>query len=206
MKLVDTSKAWYVVRTNIRCEDKAASNIRQAGFDVYLPKYRVEKWNKRRNTFREHERMLMPGYLFVGMRDEKVKHFGFVRACEGVERFLEYRGNPLRCPPDDIASIQGAEMDLVFDDTRAARIHRKEEAATYKATVKMKFPKGSEVMVDDGPFKSPSQAMSAPSWRFSGASRAWNSSPSRYPQQNAGSWSTWPLDIIVSDPLQISHR
>ena len=39
---IDTSKAWYVVRTNIKCEEKASANIRAAGFDVYLPRSRVE--------------------------------------------------------------------------------------------------------------------------------------------------------------------
>jgi transcription antitermination factor NusG len=153
MKPVDPDKVWYVVRSNIQCEAKAAENIRLAGFDVYYPRQRIEKKHRRNNTYLVKERPLMVSYIFVGMpRDEKLRHFGFVRACEGVERFLEYEGKPIPVSGKDVQAIYLAEVDMRFDDTRAARIHRKEEAATLKATIEMKYQQGNEFAIVAGPF------------------------------------------------------
>jgi transcription termination/antitermination protein NusG len=155
MKAIDPDKVWYVVRSNIQCEAKAAENIRLAGFDVYFPRQRIEKKHRRNNTYLVKERPLMVSYLFVGMsKDKKMQHFGFVRACEGVERFLEYEGKPIPVPGSDVQAIYLAEIDMKFDDTRAARIHRKEEAKTVKATLEMKYAKGNRFAVTDGPFAS----------------------------------------------------
>lgn len=148
---IDKSKLWYVVRANIKAEMKAAENIRLAGFDVYLPRQRYEIKHRRTNTYTVKERPLMMRYLFVGMSHDAL-HFGFVRSCEGVERFLEVEGRPLRVRPKDVDAILDAEIDMRFDDTRAARIHRKEEARTRKETVRMKFTPGTQVTITDGPF------------------------------------------------------
>lgn len=155
MKPIDPDKVWYVVRTNIQCEAKASDNIRLAGFDVYFPRQRIEKKHRRNNTYLVKERPLMVSYIFVGMSaDKKMQHFGFVRACEGVERFLEYQGKPIPVHGEDVQAIYLAEVDMRFDDTRAARIHRKEEARTKKDTIKMTFRQGLDVDVLEGPFAS----------------------------------------------------
>jgi transcriptional antiterminator NusG len=135
---IDTSKAWYVVRTNIKCEEKATANIRAAGFDVYLPRSRVEKWNKRTNTYTTIERPLLLRYLFVGMNAEK--HFGKVRACEGVEAFIECQGWPIPVSGELVAAIFDDEIDMKYDDTRAARKHHGE-------SLDRDFPAGARVLV-----------------------------------------------------------
>lgn len=148
---IDKSKLWYVVRANIKCETKASENIRLAGFEVYLPMQRYEIKHRRTNTYEVKERPLMMRYLFVGMKHDAL-HFGFVLSCEGVERFLEVEGRPLRVRSKDVDAILDAEIDMRFDDTRAARIHRKEEARTRKETVRMRFTPGTKVTIMDGPF------------------------------------------------------
>lgn len=148
---IDDQKLWYVVRANVKCEMKAAENIEQAGFDVYLPKQRYEIKHRRTNTYSVKERPLMMRYLFVGMAHD-AQHFGFVRNCEGVERFLEVEGRPIRVLHKHVDAILNAEIDQRFDDTRAARIHRKEEARTVKETVRMKFQPGTMVDIVEGPF------------------------------------------------------
>lgn len=151
---IDKTKAWFVVRTNIKCEEKAANNIRVAGFDVYFPRQRIEKRNKRTNTYREFERPLMMRYIFVGFHRHN-QAFGFVRNCDGVERILgDQENHPIGIPAGLVAEILDAETNMEFDDTRAARIHREEEARTKKATVAMKFKRGKKIMVTDGPFSS----------------------------------------------------
>jgi transcriptional antiterminator NusG len=42
---IDKDRHWYVVRTNVKAEDKASANIRKAGYDVYYPRRRVEVKN-----------------------------------------------------------------------------------------------------------------------------------------------------------------
>lgn len=148
---IDPTKHWFVVRANIKCEDKAAENIRAAGFDVYLPRQRYEIINRRNHTRVEKVRPLMMRYLFVGLNPDAL-HFGFVRACEGVERFLEIQGRPLRVGANDVDLILDAEINMRFDDTKAARIHRKEEARTAKETIRMKFQPGTDVKITEGVF------------------------------------------------------
>lgn len=154
---IDPDKTWFVVRTNIKCEAKAAMNLHKSRCcDVYYPRMRVEKRNKRTNTYREHEAPLMMRYLFIGMpADKRLQHFGFVRACEGVESILGDQGNhPIPVPHSLVEAIFTAEIDMQYDDTRAARIHRKEEAKSRKKTAEMRFPKGTEVRITDGVFAS----------------------------------------------------
>lgn len=151
---IDRSKLWYVARTNIKCEEKAADNLRKAGFDYYLPRQRVEIVNKRTHTVRTIERPLMLRYLFVGL-DRSNLAFGFVRACEGVERILgDMDEHPIPVPAGMVEEIFLAETDLRFDDTRAARIHRREEARTKKENVARTFRRGRKVRALDGPFSS----------------------------------------------------
>jgi transcriptional antiterminator NusG len=64
--LIDKDKHWYVVRTNVKAEDKASANIRKAGYDVYYPRRRVEVKNKRTHTYTTRETPLMPRDVFVG--------------------------------------------------------------------------------------------------------------------------------------------
>jgi transcriptional antiterminator NusG len=150
---IDLDKDWYVVRSNIKCEEKAAANLSAAGFDVYFPRQRVEVKHKRTNTILTKERPLMMRYLFVGLQRSNAP-FGFVRACEGVESILGVNGTPVKVPATLVDSILMAEINLEFDDTREARIARKEEARTRKETIAMKFRKGLSVLIVDGPFAS----------------------------------------------------
>ena len=151
MKPISKDKPWFVVQCNIKCEAKAAANLRQVGYEVYFPRQRIERKNKRTNVIHEIERPLLMRYIFVAVPRYD---FGFVRACEGVESLLGVNGLPLRVPARDVEALWLAEIDMQFDDTRAARIHRKEEAKTRKESVAMKFRAGLSVHIEDGPFKS----------------------------------------------------
>lgn len=152
MKLIDSSRTWFVARSKVRQEDRAYKAIQRAGFDVYLPIMKVEKKHRRTNTYSVIEKPLMTGYLFVGFASF-AKHFEMVRKCDGVLDFLKGMDGPLPFPTKDVIEIQCAEIDMRFDNTRAARIHRGEEEKTRKLTIRKQFAKGSDVMVSDS--KSP---------------------------------------------------
>lgn len=145
--------AWYVVRTNIKCEDKAERNLRRAGFKTYSPLARIERFNKRRKVWVESELRLMPRYLFV--ETEGVVPWYVLRACEGVESVLGAEGRPCRLYDAEerkLRDVMEAEADLQFDTTRAAMIRRGEIGKNKRDTVRMRFPTGSSIKITDGPF------------------------------------------------------
>ncbi|WP_455296442.1 transcription termination/antitermination protein NusG [Brucella pituitosa] len=148
---ISKDKDWYVIRTNIKCEEKASNNLRLAGYEAYLPRRRVEFLHKRTKTRVVRESALMSRYLFVAQPRQNADWFK-LRRCEGVERVLECGGSYVRVSPNAVEALFLAERDMQFDDTREARIYREEEARTKKATAKLKFSKGQPVSMVRGPF------------------------------------------------------
>jgi transcriptional antiterminator NusG len=145
--------ATYVIRTNIRCEEKAERNLRRAGFSTYSPMARIERFNKRRKVWVETELRLMPRYLFVEMEGQVPWYT--LRACEGVESVLGWQGRPAKLNSTDakvLAEVKDAEADLQFDTTRAAKVRRGEIGKTKRDTVRMRFPAGASIRITDGPF------------------------------------------------------
>ena len=149
---------WFVIRTNIRSEDKAERNLRAAGFRTYAPWQKFERLNRRKRVWIQHEMRLAPRYLFLeaDMPAQDIPWY-VIRACEGVESVLGINGNPHRLSAAEVASldaIRNAEADFAFDETRAGKLHRREIGKTKKETTRMKFPVGSKVRISDGPFTS----------------------------------------------------
>lgn len=151
--------AWYVVRTNIKCEDKAERNLKAAGFQTYAPWQKFERLNRRKRVWVQHEMRLAPRYLFLDTGDlpREDTPWGVIRACEGVECVLGVEGRPIplnRLQVSQLEAIRAAEADFAFDETRAGKLHRREIGKTKKETTKMRFPVGSKVRISDGPFTS----------------------------------------------------
>ncbi|PSH68578.1 hypothetical protein CU102_12500 [Phyllobacterium brassicacearum] len=142
--VIDKDRHWYVVRTNVKAEVKASENVRKAGYDVYYPRRRMEVKNKRTHTYTTRESALMPRYLFVGLSQADMNFFK-VRACDGVECILGVDGRPAQICADHVEAIFLAEIDMEFDDTRAARIYRKEEVASAKEHTAKRFPVGKDL-------------------------------------------------------------
>jgi transcription antitermination factor NusG len=149
----------YVIRTNIKSEDKAEMNLRRAGFTTYAPWQKFERLNRRKRVYIQHEMRLAPRYLFLdtGNVPRHQTPWGVIRGCEGVEGILGYQGLPMPLSAHDTQSldaIRKAEADFVFDETRAGKLHRREIGKTKRETTRMKFPVGSKVRISDGPFTS----------------------------------------------------
>lgn len=148
MKPLSADKHWFVLRTNIKCEEKATRNLRKvsklrnAGFEVYYPRKRVERKNKRTHTKHTIEMPLLMRYIFIGMPVRGDQHFGFARACEGVEDFLRNNQRPLRIPFELIEKFYIDEVNMKFDETEQARKFMQE-----------KFAPGTTHMVSEGPFE-----------------------------------------------------
>ncbi|GEM_PF-1647802 len=149
---------WFVVRTNIKSEEKAERNLKAAGFRTYAPWQKFERMNRRKRVWVQHEMRLAPRYLFLEapMAVEAIPWY-VVRACEGVECVLSVEGRPIRLngiQTQQLEAIMAAEADYAFDETRAGKLHRREIGKTKKETTRMRFPVGSKVRISDGPFTS----------------------------------------------------
>lgn len=148
--------AWYVIRSNIKSEDKAERNLRKAGFRTYAPWQKFERFNRRKKVWIEHSMRLAPRYIFVETPDQDVPWYT-LRACEGVECVLGVDGRPIALngvQTEQLQALMDAEADYAFDETRAGKLHRREIGKTKRETSRMKFPPGVKVRVTDGPFTS----------------------------------------------------
>lgn len=148
LAFIDKEKHWFVVRTTVKGEEKAFENIRKAGYDTYYPRRRIEVQHRRTKTYVVKEEALMPRYLFVG-QPKLNPDFYRLRNCDGVEGVLGVDGRPIRISHKSVNDIYLAEIEMDFDDTRAARIHRKEELESAKDNTKREFPAGRSVFVTD---------------------------------------------------------
>jgi transcription antitermination factor NusG len=151
--------AWYVLRTNIKSEDKAERNLAAAGFRTYAPWQKFERFNSRKKVFIQHELRLAPRYLFLdtGVLPREQTPWGVIRACEGVEHVLGYQGLPIPLHSEEtkaLVQIMTAEANYEFDETRAGKLHRREIGKTKKETTRLRFPIGSKITIKEGPFAS----------------------------------------------------
>ncbi len=144
--------AWYAVRCNIKCEHKAEREIRHAGFEVYLPEYKVESFNRRKRKVIVNTLCLFSRYLFV--RVDYEGQLGIVRGCNGVEDILP--GRPRQAEPvraSDVLSLRQAQVEMRLDDTTAARRSRGETTRNTLAALRRRL-KNQRVRITDGPFAS----------------------------------------------------
>lgn len=167
MKLVDPAKTWYVVRCMSGEEMVQAYELHKLGYDAYCPVKRVEVIHHRSKAKLIKERPLMPGYLFAaqprkvgvdenGDEEKRVDFATLQRKPERHESSKVFR-SILRSKKDGaflplegkvVEAFQVAEMDMAFDDTEAAKIHRGEMEKTREAELKKRFPVGAVVFAE----------------------------------------------------------
>lgn len=142
---------WYAIRTNIKCEHKALRELRLAGFETYMPEFKIERINRRLRKKITTTLTLFPRYLFL--RQHERADWYSVRRCNGVESVLGIEGTPIAIPAKAITDLQRAQANMDWDDTEAARrrhkLTKKDMLDTRRSTLE-----GATVLITDGPFKS----------------------------------------------------
>lgn len=120
-----SEKAWYVIRSATRQEERAKAAILELGLDgddVYLPVETV--WRKLHHRGRKVATApVLPGYLFVW---SDVQTLAAIEALEQVYEVMraaraDGRRVPVAVPVKDIARLQAAERSGAFDFTRNRR-------------------------------------------------------------------------------------
>jgi transcriptional antiterminator RfaH len=123
--------SWFVVRTQVRAEEKAAHHLANQGFLPYLPRYRRRVRHARRSEM--VLRPLFPGYLFVHL-DPTQCRWRSINGTFGVREILCNGESPLPVPTFIIDGIKARE-----DETGAVKL------------VAPRFVRGQVVRLLDGP-------------------------------------------------------
>jgi transcription elongation factor/antiterminator RfaH len=124
-------KRWYVVNTKPRNEDRAATNLGNAGIEVLAPKLKLRKYKD--GKFIQTVEPMFPSYIFV--RFHPVDDFRMVKYARGVKTIVNFGGH--------IVPLQEEMIDFIKArlDNGVASIE------------KPKISKGERILIKNGPFK-----------------------------------------------------
>lgn len=122
---------WYVAYTLAQKEAIAALNLRNQGFEVYLPRYRKTRRHARRVDVVSTP--LFPRYLFVRM-DPAVQRWRSINGTIGISYLLSEGPEPIAIPDAVIDVIREREDDGLVKIASPA------------------FAYGQKVYVTEGPF------------------------------------------------------
>lgn len=101
------NSAWYVAQTQIQSEAKAAANLVQQGFEIYLPRYsKTVRHSRRVNVVRAP---LFPNYIFIRI-DMETQRWRAVNSTIGVKWLVGSEGIPARIAADIIQGLREHEQ------------------------------------------------------------------------------------------------
>lgn len=132
-------------------ESIAERAIRDAGLIAYCPSMRKDVIHHRTKKTITKRYPLMTGYLFAGF-EAAHPNFMILGSLREVSSILGVNGKPFQVRHADVQRFMDEEADMQFDDTKAARIHRREIGRTERATLEMTYAAGTAIIVNDGPF------------------------------------------------------
>jgi transcriptional antiterminator RfaH len=125
------SDAWFVVQLKPNCAAIAERNLSRQGFVLFSP---FELLSVRRGQqFKQVEKPLFPGYVFVSLADGSTP-WQSINATYGVSRLVSFSSVPTPMPSDLMASLM-----LSCD-------------ATGKLLPRRTFKEGEAVRIAAGPF------------------------------------------------------
>lgn len=144
-------RKWFVLQTTLHGEKDAQEALKERGFDTYLPIMRKETYRRQSRKTVVIELLLLNRYLFAELPDDPEK-WRDVRKIEEVKGVLGCNGKPQPIKEEVIRRFVTAQANLEFDDTREAKIKRKEIGRNRKQTTAMRYPVGSRLRALSGPF------------------------------------------------------
>ncbi len=119
------SEQWYALRSKPRKEDVVWKQVRQRGYEVFLPRLRVNPVNPRSRKFRPY----FPGYLFVhtDLTQTGLSTFQWIPHTTGL---VSFGGEPASVPDNLIYAIKRRVDEItaaggeVFDDLHKGDVVR----------------------------------------------------------------------------------
>lgn len=125
--------AWFVVYTHPHAEAKALANLRQQGYEGYLPWCR--RWRRHARRREIVRRPLFPRYLFVAF-DAMTTRWRPILSTVGVAGLIRQGEQPLAVPAGVVEQIRDGEGSGRFDDLSPVA----------------RLAAGALVRIKDGPF------------------------------------------------------
>jgi transcriptional antiterminator RfaH len=100
---------WHVIHTKPRQEFRAEENLKNQGFEVFLPTYKLEKLKD--GKLSTQVEALFSRYLFIRL-DNVTSNWFPIRSTRGVSEMLRFGrgGNPIFVPDDLVASLQNRSL------------------------------------------------------------------------------------------------
>ena len=102
---------WYVVRTQVNGEVKAARNLLRQGYDIYLPRYLKRRRHARKVDFVAQP--LFPRYIFVAI-DMATQRWRSIQSTFGVSRLVCNGDDPALVPDGVVPALRAREDDKGF--------------------------------------------------------------------------------------------
>jgi len=124
---------WFVVQTQVNGEAKAAQNLKQQGYDVYLPRYLKRRRHARKVDFTA--KPLFPRYMFVAI-DMATQRWRSIQSTFGVSRLV--------CNGDEPSAVPEGVVDALKQ--------REDEKGFVRMDLKPSFAVGDKVRVLAGAF------------------------------------------------------
>ena len=124
---------WYLIHTHPKQEDRAESNLRVLGAQVFSPKVRECRYNQYTNAPRYVTKSLFPRYLFAQFDIDDLYHK--VRFTRGVYSVVSFGDGPTPIDEEIIALTRSHIMEGCF------------------VKIREDIRLGDEVVVNDGPLK-----------------------------------------------------
>ncbi|NVK42629.1 MAG: transcription/translation regulatory transformer protein RfaH [Oceanospirillaceae bacterium] len=113
-------RAWYLLQTKPRQEERARENLENQGYDCFAPKLSAERIRRgKRQTVVEP---MFPGYLFIYL-DQVADNWRPIRSTRGVSRLVTFNDMPLPIDSNIIEELrqrvagQEPESELKTGDT-----------------------------------------------------------------------------------------
>lgn len=94
---------WYVVQSKPGQAEKAAQELQNQGFEVFLPRVSVERLKRGKRT--EQEEPLFPGYLFIEL-SEVASNWRPIRSTRGVARLITFGNRPAVVPDEVVEQLR----------------------------------------------------------------------------------------------------
>lgn len=103
---VEASARWYVVQTQPNSELKAAQNLINQGYGIYLPRYIKRRRHARKVDFTA--KPLFPRYMFVTI-DKASQRWRSIQSTFGVSRLVRNGDEPAVVPDGVVWALKARE-------------------------------------------------------------------------------------------------
>ncbi len=106
---------WYLLYTKPREESRALKNLKNQGFEVFLPFFKYLKLSRGQQV--EHTEPLFPRYLFISLSDT-LSNWSVIRSTRGISDFVRFSTLPAEVPEDLVTELKNqVNAEDIIDGT-----------------------------------------------------------------------------------------